>query len=83
MTTVIDFYADWCSPCKTMTPILKELEKEFPDVTFEKVDIMVQTKLAQESGVMSIPTIVIKKDDKETKRFVGIVAKSDIVKELT
>ena len=63
--TVIDFYADWCAPCKTITPILEELDVELENVDFFKVDIEAQSELAQVFQIRSIPSILfIPIDDK-------------------
>lgn len=72
---IIDFYADWCQPCKQMEPTIKSLEKDF---TVERVDIDAQSDVAQAHGVMSIPTLIVFKDDKEVKRFTGVSSESDI-----
>lgn len=72
MIKVVDFYADWCGPCKMMKPIFEELEKEFTgEVEFEKVNVDVDQARAQQYGVLSIPTFIILKDDKEVDRTVG------------
>lgn len=72
MIKVVDFYADWCSPCKMMAPIFEELEKEFSGkVEFEKVNVDADQARAQQYGVLSIPTFIILKDDKEVDRTVG------------
>lgn len=77
MIKVIDFYADWCGPCKMMDPILKELEKELHGkVEFKQVDVDAEQDKAQEYGVLSIPTFVIIKDGEEVDRIVGAHGKS-------
>ena len=81
MIKLIDFYADWCGPCKVMGPIFEELEKEYKDkVTFEKVDVEADQDTASKFGIMSIPTFVILKDDKEIDRKTGAMPK-EMVKE--
>lgn len=60
--TLIDFWAEWCGPCKMLTPILEELDLEFNNVEFYKVDADANTKLASELGISAIPTILIYKD---------------------
>jgi thioredoxin 1 len=60
MLTITDYYAEWCGPCKTMDPIIKDLEKEYEGkVQFVKVNIDEETDKAQQAGVMSIPTFVM------------------------
>lgn len=55
---VIDFYADWCGPCKTIAPILEELDTEIEEVDFYKVNTEEQTELAATFGIQSIPSIL-------------------------
>ena len=55
---IIDFYADWCGPCKTIAPILEELDTEFEDVDFYKVNTEEQNELAATFGIQSIPSIL-------------------------
>lgn len=68
-TTVVDFYATWCGPCKKLGPIIDKLSDEM-DVSFVKVDTGA-SKLGNKYGVSSFPTVVIFKDGKEVNRFVG------------
>lgn len=76
MIKIIDFYADWCGPCKMMAPIFVELEKEYKDkVEFQKVDVEANGELAQKYQVMSIPTFVLLKNDKEIDRRTGAMPK--------
>jgi len=69
MLKFLDFYADWCGPCKAMIPTIEELEKEYGGkITFQKVDVEAENELASKYGIMNIPTYVILKDDKEIDR---------------
>lgn len=78
-----DFYADWCGPCKTQDPILEELEEDFPDVSFEKVNVDEEQDVANEYQVRSLPTLVIENDDNGiVERFVGVTQRDDIEKAL-
>ena len=54
---VVDYWADWCAPCKQMSPILDELAAEFGEVKFVKVDTNTNPNLAAEQGVLSLPTL--------------------------
>lgn len=60
--TLVDFFANWCGPCKMLSPILEDLDNEYPDVTFVKVDCDNEMGLAERYGIMSIPAIFILKD---------------------
>ena len=60
--SLVDFWAEWCGPCKMLTPILEELETEFKDISFYKVDADANTELAAELGINSIPAILVYKD---------------------
>jgi thioredoxin 1 len=55
---IIDFYADWCGPCKMVAPILEELSKEYPNIDFYKIDTEAQNELAAVFGIRSIPSIL-------------------------
>ncbi len=80
-TVFIDFYATWCKPCKTMTPIIEEIAKEYKEIKFVKIDIDKNEKLAIKYNIMSIPTMMIIKNGEVKKTFVGITDKQSITKE--
>ena len=83
MVELLDFYADWCGPCKIMEPIMEELEKEMGDkVKITKIDVDQKQEEASKYGVMSIPTYIILKDSKEVDRFIGATSKEDVVQKL-
>ena len=66
---LVDFYADWCGPCKMITPILKDVQEELGDkVTIVKVDVDADGDLAQRFDVMSIPTLILFKDGQAVNR---------------
>ncbi|MFQ3475703.1 thioredoxin [Halonotius sp. F2-221B] len=73
-----DFYADWCGPCKTQDPILEELEADYEDVEFAKVDVDEEQEVANEYQVRSLPTLVIENDDGIVERFVGVTQRGDL-----
>ena len=60
--TFVDFWAEWCGPCKMFGPIFEETAQENPDVTFAKVDTEAEQQLAGALGIMSIPTLMIFRD---------------------
>jgi len=72
-TVLIDFYADWCGPCKMMSPIIDKIAEELNDtVKVGKVNVDENQDLAMEYGIMSIPTIVIIKNGEVSKTIVGL-----------
>lgn len=78
-TTIIDFYADWCMPCKMMSPVIDEIAEENDNIKVGKLNVDEAGDLAAEYNVMSIPTIIIFKNGKEEKRFVGVTSKENIL----
>ncbi|MBN4066792.1 thioredoxin [Simkania negevensis] len=71
--TLVDFYADWCGPCKMLAPILEELATEMNDkARIVKIDTDASGSIAQEFQIASIPTLILLKDGKEVKRVVGV-----------
>ncbi|MFB6108021.1 MAG: thioredoxin family protein [Haloplanus sp.] len=75
---LLDFYADWCGPCKTQDPILEELETDYESVEFEKIDVDDNQDVANEYQVRSLPTLVVENDDGIVDRFVGVTQREDI-----
>jgi len=76
--TLKDFYADWCGPCKTQDPILEDLEAEWADVEFEKINVDEEQNVANEYQVRSLPTLIVENDDGIVERFVGVTQAEDI-----
>ena len=74
----MDFYADWCGPCKNQDPILEELSEDYPDVEFEKVDVEADQETANDYSVRSLPTLVVENDDGVVERFVGVTQRDDL-----
>ena len=73
-----DFYADWCGPCKTQDPILEELESDYENVEFEKIDVDENQDVANQYSVRSLPTLVVEDEDGEVERFIGVTQREDI-----
>ena len=77
--TLIDFYADWCGPCRMIAPIIEELASEFHGkAVVAKLDIEKAQTVTAELSVTSIPTIVFFKEGKEVKRVVGVRDKESL-----
>ena len=79
---LVDFYADWCGPCRMVSPIVDEIAEERGDITVGKVNVDDENALAMKYGVMSIPTLIVFKEGKETARIVGARPKAAILAEL-
>ena len=77
-TVVIDFYADWCGPCKVYSPIVESIAAENEDIKVVKVDIDVAEDIAWKYQVVSIPTTVVIKNGQEVNRAVGMISKSTL-----
>jgi thioredoxin 1 len=68
---IVDFYADWCGPCKMQAPVLDEFSKKIPQANVLKVNVDTNSDLAEEFGIMSIPTMVVFTDGKATYKKPG------------
>lgn len=75
---LLDFYTEWCGPCKSQDPILAELEAEWEDVEFERVDAEQSQDVANDYHVRSFPTLVVETDEGIVDRFVGLTQAEDI-----
>lgn len=77
----MDFWASWCGPCKIMNPIIDEIEKELAGkIEVERINVDEQGAVAEKFRVMSIPTYIIVRDDKEVSRKVGVTPKTELLK---
>ena len=81
-TALVDFYADWCGPCRMVSPVVDEIAEERSDIAFGKVNVDDENALAMKYGVMSIPTLIVFKDGQEKTRIVGARPKAAILAEL-
>ncbi len=75
MTKVVlmDFFAEWCGPCKMQDPIIEELKKKFQDkIEFKKVDVDTNFELASKYTIHAVPTLILEKDGTLFKRYVGV-----------
>ena len=75
---LLDFWASWCGPCRMLSPVVDEFAGEHSEVKVGKVNVDEQRELAAQFGVMSIPTLVVIKNGKETTRQVGVIPKASI-----
>lgn len=76
--TLVDFYADWCGPCKMMGRVIEELSSEIDYINFIKINVDEESKLASELGIVSIPTIMIFKNGMLIKKVVGFTSKEEL-----
>lgn len=76
---LIDFYADWCGPCKMLSPIVDEVAAENDDIKVVKVNVDEAQNTAIKYQVMSIPTLVVIKNGNEVNRSVGVIDKDEII----
>ena len=74
----VDFWAQWCGPCKMVGPIVEELAEEMENVKFVKVDIDQNQASAAKSGVMSIPNMLLFKDGNIVNRQIGALPKNEL-----
>ncbi len=80
---LVDFWAEWCAPCKMMAPVLNDVATELSENSrVGKLNIEQYQSIAQQFNVRSIPTLILFKNGKEVKRFVGIKQKDFLLKEI-
>lgn len=76
---LVDFYADWCGPCKMLSPILHEIEAELPDLIIAKINVDDSTSLAIQYGIQSIPTMLVIENGEIINKAVGFRSKEQIL----
>lgn len=76
---LLDFYATWCGPCRMVSPLVDEIAEEHPEFTVGKIDVDAEGELAQQFGIVSIPTLVAMKDGKVVRQTVGYAPKEDLL----
>jgi len=77
--TLVDFWAEWCGPCRMIAPVLDQLAQEYGDkIAIGKVNVDNETDLAVKFQVSSIPTLLIMKDGEVQQRFVGVTSKQNL-----
>jgi len=78
----IDYYANWCAPCRVTSPIIEELSNQFTNIKFVKIDVDKNPDLAQQYSIFSIPTFMIFKEGKVVSQFVGAMGKEGFINEI-
>ena len=78
-TVLLDFYADWCGPCRMVSPIVDEIAEERADIKVGKINVDEESELAERFGIFSIPALVVIKDGKIVNQSVGASPKAQIL----
>ena len=76
---LLDFWANWCGPCRMLAPIVEEIANERDDIKVGKVDVDAQEELAVKFAITSIPTLIVFENGKIKNTSVGVMPKSDIL----
>jgi len=83
MIELLDFYADWCGPCKVMEPVLEEAKNTLKDqVNIKEIDVDADLETSEKYGVMSIPTYIVLKDGQEVERMIGAQPKDEFLEKI-
>lgn len=76
---LVDFWADWCGPCKMLSPVIDKLAEELEDVKVCKVNVDIEPTISIEYNIMSIPTLIVFENCVEVNRSVGLVSKEEVL----
>ena len=76
--TVLDFWAEWCAPCRALSPVIEQLTKEFPNVDIAKVNVDLNPSLSSQFGITSIPTLVFIKNGEVVDKQLGAQTKTKL-----
>ena len=77
---LIDFYADWCGPCRMLRPVIDNIANKRDDVKIVSINVDDNEELARKYGVMSIPCLVLIENGQEIRRSVGLIPEEDVIK---
>ena len=80
---VVDFHADWCGPCKVLSPILDELDDEIENVEFVKINVDHYPELSGSYEIMAVPTVIMFKNGEVKDRFSGVQPKETILEKVS
>lgn len=78
--TIVDFWAEWCGPCRILGPILDKIAEENKDINILKVNVDELSDISADYGIRNIPAVFIFKNNEQTNKFVGVKSKEEILK---
>lgn len=79
---LLDFWASWCGPCKSISPVIDEISAEHPEIKVCKINIDQEQELAEKFNIMSVPTLLVVKEGKAVNQSVGLRSKNQILQML-